>query len=335
MLLQALLLVMCMPTHGHLITKSCLSSEFFSWRGVISHHEAKQLLVHKSATSLSPSRITSSIDLGKSTSELLLNEEGVSVINNDKTNSLLATWDEITDIADRQRGCHAVFDDGSKPYYISTLSANTGNPASLCPPLEGPGAPTMILGNFAMHRLVNVNPMADTKHKISAVANSLFQGCQVLDTCCGLGYTAIEAAGKVGKNGKVTTIEYDEASLEMCAYNPWSSQLFSGELPIEIRQGDSCNLVKSIASNSINVIIHDPPARALCRSDLYGLEFYKDLRRVLTSNGIMFHYIGNPDSKESGRLYSGITKRLLEAGFRSVKPFPKAFGLVATGIVQE
>ena len=254
------------------------------------------------------------------------------VINSEMDALLLLTWEEVDDIIEKKRGCYALYDDGSKPYYISTISANTGNPASLCPPLEASGAPTMILGNFAMHRLVNVNPFDDTKHKIDAVSKSFFQGCQVLDTCCGLGYTAIEAAGRVGVGGKVTTIEYDEASLEMCAYNPWSANLFSGDLPLEILQGDSCKLVKTIASSSINIIIHDPPARALCRSDLYGLEFYKELRRILASGGVMFHYIGNPESKESGRLYAGITKRLLDAGFRNVHPFPRAFGLVCSGV---
>ena len=39
---------------------------------------------------------------------------------------------------------------------------------------------------------------------------------------------------------------------------------------------------------------------------------------------------GNPNSKESGRLYSGITARLMEAGFANVKKVERAFGLVAT-----
>jgi len=32
----------------------------------------------------------------------------------------------------------------------------------------------------------------------------------------------------------VTTIEYDEASIEMCSYNPWSKQLFDNSLPLDI-----------------------------------------------------------------------------------------------------
>ena len=50
---------------------------------------------------------------------------------------------------------------------------------------------------------------------------------------------------------------------------------------------------------------------------------------MLRHGGQLFHYIGSPDSKESGRLYGGITSRLKEAGFTRVKRAPKAFGLVA------
>jgi predicted methyltransferase len=45
-------------------------------------------------------------------------------------------------------------------------------------------------------------------------------------------------------------------------------------------------------SGSFNFVIHDPPARALSRTDVYGLEFYSQLRRVLTNDGSLFHYIG-------------------------------------------
>ena len=68
----------------------------------------------------------------------------------------------------------------------------------------------------------------------------------------------------------------------------------------------------------------------MCESDLYGLAFYRELYRVLRKpSGCLFHYIGNPASKESGRLYKGIVSRLKEAGFRKVDMAEEAFGLVA------
>ena len=43
---------------------------------------------------------------------------------------------------------------------------------------------------------------------------------------------------------------------------------------------------------------------------------------------------GNPDSKESGRLYRGVATRLQEAGFSNVKKVSKAFGIVASAAKQ-
>ena len=68
----------------------------------------------------------------------------------------------------------------------------------------------------------------------------------------------------------------------------------------------------------------------MTRTDVYGLQFYSELRRVLTKDGMLFHYIGSPDSKESGRLYKGIMNRLQEAGFVNIKKASQAYGLVAS-----
>ena len=307
------------------------------WRyaGVLDHHLATTLLPLRSAVPAESGgklTIRTSIDLGKSQASVGLDSEGISAGAN-----LLATWAEIETIAEERKGCWALYDDGSKPWRISAISKSTNIPASLCPPLSSSGAPTMILGGFTMHRIAgdDMNPTKDTAAKISAVASSIFPGASVLDTCCGLGYTAIAAAELVGPQGRVTTIEFDEASLEMCAFNPWSQPLFDGSLPIDVLQGDSCEVVKNeFESRQFSAIIHDPPARALTRNDLYGLEFYKTLRRVLKPSGTLFHYIGRSDSKESGRLYKGIQERLIEAGFATVKPYDAAFGLVASGIRQ-
>lgn len=52
------------------------------------------------------------------------------------------------------------------------------------------------------------------------------------------------------------------------------------------------------------------------------------LRRVLTPNGVLFHYIGDPSSKASGRLFKGVLERLREAGFEP-KTNAGAFGITA------
>jgi len=275
-----------------------------------------------------------SIDMGRTETSLLLNSEGVHLAS---TRALLADWAAMKKIAKKDSRCFALYDDGTAPYHVCTLSENTNIAASLCPPLKGgPDAPTMILGGFTMHRVSgdDVNPRIDTENKIKAIRKYLKRGGRVLDTCMGLGYTAIEAAREVAEigidgeiGGHVTTIEYDDASVEMATYNPWSKELFDGSLPIKILRGDACEIVSRFKSRSFNVIIHDPPARSLCRTDLYGLEFYKELARI--ARGPVFHYIGNPKSREGGRLFPGVMSRLEEAGFSSVTKVEKAFGVVA------
>jgi predicted methyltransferase len=312
--------------------------------GVISQYEARRLLdvleagqVNRGAVTTSPKvniiKALESIDLGKRKRELVLDpEQGVCIANSDGSLNLLATWDEIEAVVSKKtNGCWALYDDGSKPWYISATSSKTNIPVSLVPPLETSGAPTMVLGGFTMHRIKgeNVDPTTDTEQKIKAV--SIYDGTRVLDTCCGLGYTAILAAKK---GGMVTTVEYDPVSLDMCSYNPWSEELFGQgsplRHPIRIVEGDACEFVESQPAGSFDVVVHDPPARSLCRTDLYSLSFYKQLHRVLKRNGELFHYIGNPSSKESGSLYRGIASRLAEAGFQNIKKSERAFGLVAT-----
>ncbi|KAJ1407977.1 S-adenosyl-L-methionine-dependent methyltransferase, partial [Ochromonadaceae sp. CCMP2298] len=277
-----------------------LNPEFQGWVGCISHHEVKPILAQKKLAAKEPVQLQCSIDLGMTETTLLLDKEGVSLNGVDR----LATWKELEKIAKRGTGCHALYDDGSSPWKISTISESTSIPGSLCPPLQKSGAPTMVLGGFTMHRIAgdDVDPMVDTRNKLASI--KIHPNMRVLDTCMGLGYTAVGAARLVGQGGgSVTTIEFDEASLEMCAFNPWSQQLFDQTVPVEILLGDSCDLITGFADATFDCVIHDPPARALCKSDLYGQQFYNQLFRVLKPRGQMFHYIGNPDSKESGRLY--------------------------------
>lgn len=61
---------------------------------------------------------------------------------------------------------------------------------------------------------------------------------RLLDTCTGLGYTAIAAAKCKGVTG-VVTVELDEVSLRMCARNPWSREMFVND-KITSLQGDCC-----------------------------------------------------------------------------------------------
>ena len=55
----------------------------------------------------------------------------------------------------------------------------------------------------------------------------------------------------------------------------------------------------------------------------------RQLRRVLRPGGLLYHYIGDPSSKASGKLFKGIHERLREAGFESTSTDKQAYGIVA------
>lgn len=303
--------------------------------GCISHHEARTILLARK-NSIKGQIIPifkSSIDMQKSFQPIYLLDEGIAL--SEDTDKLLITWEELSDIADKKVGCHALYDDGSEPWQIKTFSDTTNIAASLCPPLDSPGAPTLLLGGFTMHRISgdNVNPMVDTANKMSAVR--INPSHKILDTCMGLGYTAIAAATQVksSSGGQVLTCEVDTASLEMASYNPWSKPLFDDSLPLSVIHSDVTSILstdKYVANGELDIIIHDPPAQALCRQDLYSREFYQLLHKKLRkSGGQIFHYIGNPNSRESGRLFRGVIERLTSVGFKNARSFPSAFGVVA------
>jgi hypothetical protein len=75
-------------------------------------------------------------------------------------------------------------------------------------------------------------------------------------------------------------------------------------------------------------IIHDPPTVSLA-GELYSGAFYRQLFRVLSQGGRLFHYMGDLDSNLGGRVAKGAIRRLRDAGFARVRPYPRAFGVVA------
>ena len=76
------------------------------------------------------------------------------------------------------------------------------------------GAPTLLVWGIPMHRIKGTNPQRDTLTKIQAIAPV---AGRVLDTCTGLGYTAIEAARTAEQ---VVTIELDPTVLEVARLQP-------------------------------------------------------------------------------------------------------------------
>ena len=145
----------------------------------------------------------------------------------------------------------------------------------------------------------------------------------VLDTCMGLGYTAIQAAKKAKK---VYTYELSEAVLKLAQLNPFSKELFEMK-HVVVGQGSCFEKIKELPDNSIDVIIHDPP-RFSHAPELYSSEFYKEIKRVLRPGGRLFHYVGSVGKSRRRDISKDTMKRLSSLGF-SVRKIEKLQGILA------
>jgi predicted methyltransferase len=225
-------------------------------------------------------------------------------------------WRQVEQIRKADVNCFLV--EGNEIRTIQVFSEQTNRMCSLMPTKQ---TPTMLIAGFTMHRIVDIDPMQDTRKKIATITPIVGR---VLDTATGLGYTAI-AAAKTAE--QVVTIELDPGAQEMARLNPWSRGLFENP-KIQQLMGDAYELVPAFGDESFDRIIHDPPVFSLA-GELYSGVFYRELYRILKRGGRLFHYIGNLESKSSGTVVRGALKRLQEAGFTRVVRRPEAFGVVA------
>jgi predicted methyltransferase len=187
----------------------------------------------------------------------------------------------------------------------------------------GPNMPyTLDINGIHMHRIKEIDPYHDSELKVRAA--KVNRSHRVLDTCMGLGYTAIKSAEK---GATVVTVEKDSDIVWIAEHNPYSLKLASEN--VEIIQGDITEVIKNFPENSFDRIIHDPPRLTPATGDLYGLEFYKELYRVLKPGGIIFHYTGLPGRKKGLNLIGKTAARLEKAGFYPTWKNTRAQGVVA------
>jgi predicted methyltransferase len=226
------------------------------------------------------------------------------------------TWDHLEEISQSESVCFGVEENEAEK--IQRFSEFLNRFYSLMPTHR---APTLLVSGIPMHRIKGTDPHRDTLSKVRTVAPL---GGRVLDTCTGLGYTAIEAARTAEQ---VITIELDPTVLEVARLNPWSQALFE-DPRIEQIIGDSFEEVQAFEDGSFSRILHDPPMFSLA-GELYSGECYRHLFRVLRRKGRMFHYIGDLSSRSGRNVARGVVRRLQEAGFARVVRRPGAFGVVA------
>ncbi len=274
---------------------------------ILSHHQTQLLL--QARTSGAVSTIISP-DLGLSQTEVVVATGGVQF-----PDGVSLVWGDIEHIQKKPQTCFNVTNEGIEKVQIFSEVFNR-----LYSLMSTTGAPTMLISGISMHRIKDTDPWRDTQQKVRAAAPK----GRVLDTCTGLGYTAILAAQRAEH---VTTIELDPAVLDICRQNPWSRPLFDNPA-IEQRIGDSADLLPDFEDASFDRIIHDPPMFNLA-GHLYASDYYRQLHRILKPSGRLFHYIGNPNSRSGRNTTRGVAERLQQVGFKRVVRKPQAFGVVA------
>jgi len=171
-------------------------------------------------------------------------------------------------------------------------------------------APTLEISGIKMHRTEGCCPYAQAEEIVRAVVRP---GDRVVDTCGGLGYTAIWAA-RLGAE-RVVSVEYDIDVLEIARLNPWSEEYLL-DSRIDVMAEDVLEFLSTQPAGSFEAAVHDPPhiSRA---GELYGKDFYFELSRVLTASGRMYHYVGEPHSRGRKKrdIHGGVADRLMGAGF--------------------
>lgn len=275
---------------------------------MLSHYQARPLL---QARADGATTTETSFTLGLTHVQVTLEADGVRASEQE-----LITWTVIDEIAANDSACFIV--EEGQSWKVQFFS-ETLNRAYTLYPTES--APTMLISGLPMHRIKDTDPRRDTLAKIKTVSPL---GGNVLDTAMGLGYTAIEAARTADA---VTTIELDPTVVEVCRLNPWSRDLFENPR-ISRHIGDAFDVIETLPDAAFQRVIHDPPMFSLA-GHLYGEDFYRELHRVLSSRGRLFHYIGDLQSRSGAGVARGVRQRLVAAGFKRVADRPHAFGLVA------
>ncbi|HLC50117.1 MAG TPA: SAM-dependent methyltransferase [Candidatus Nanoarchaeia archaeon] len=274
---------------------------------IITNNEARQLLGAKKS---GLKTLDVSLDLGKTKSKVAIDEDYFVFPDGQKVDE-----EQLKKTLKKDAVCFIIRDNSVLKAQL--FSDDTNKFYKLVPTAD---APTVEISGIRMHVTKSMTPMQDTEKKIESImpVNGF-----VLDTCMGLGYTAI-LASKTAEF--VFTCEKDANIIEVAMHNPWSKELFNNK-KISVINTSVFEQIKIFKSGMFDTVIHDPPRLTLA-TELYSLDFYKEVFRVLKNNGKLYHYTGNPGGKNRNvDLAANVMLRLRKAGFSNIKR--AHFGVVA------
>jgi predicted methyltransferase len=247
-----------------------------------------------------------SLDLGLSSSRVARVGESYDLLG------YMVSGEDLKQVAGKENAVY--FPEGDQLYQVAVAGERY---FKLVPTA---GAPTLEIDGVRMHRTKETTPDADTKEKLEALG---LAGGRVLDTCMGVGYTAIGALSRGAD--VVVTVEREPSVVRVAQMNPWSSQLFEGGISLLL--GDSFHTIDALPTGFFDWAIHDPP-RLTHAGALYSEEFYGKLYRVMAEGARLFHYTGEPRSRYRGvDLQKGVQKRLRAAGFKVTEYHPGVMGV--------
>lgn len=188
-------------------------------------------------------------------------------------------------------------------------------------------APTLEINGIHMHRIAEVDPWQDSLLKI--LDARVKRGDVVLDTCMGLGYTSIISTMRGAES--VYTYEVDENVIAIAGMNPWSRGLLNEK--ITIHNENVVESIEGLPSNYFNKVIHDPPRLTKEYGDLYSIEFYREMYRILKPGGILYHYTGLQGGHGRANIVGNVGSRLKKAGFQEVRFSERSLGFIARKVI--
>lgn len=248
-----------------------------------------------------------SVDLGLTVSDVCVNGDTANLLGH------TVSVKDLEEVAGRENA--VFFPEGNSMYQVAVSSARF---YKLVPTA---GAPTLEIDGVRMHRTKEITPDEDAEEKLEIL---LLKKGRALDTCMGLGYTAIGALARGAE--VVVSVERESPVIRVAEMNPWSRRLFGGEVSLLL--GDSFQIVDALPLGFFDWVIHDPP-RLNHAGNLYSEEFYTKLYRVMAEDGRLFHYTGEPRSKyRRVDLQRGVQRRLRAVGFRGTEYHPDIMGII-------